>query len=219
MSSRTKSTTKSKPIPCNLQGTTNKCCYYSVRTAVELLLKRPFNKAEKSMFQTYHRLCPRVGDIFSNSIAYFTDMFEAMNITFTRVPAEVTRRRTRRSKGTDAPLWVTVDQIEQALLFGPVLLNVQNMDFSGNRVVHGVGSAGGPDGHCICCYDSNVHDLILKDTNAYRGSCIKLLSKDDLQRGIKVMNTDYGYDRDKQIREQKSAFFISEMYILSKKTI
>jgi hypothetical protein len=218
---REKEKEKREVRPCYRQGE-NTCGYWSVRTAVEWVLGRQFDREEKRVFQTFKDECHSSGSMLDYSTGRFRDHFPhlARYIEFRRVPPlQAAGRRTTRRRGNVASdndkVFVTIDDIREGLSVpgAVLLLNVQNMDFEANKVVHNPGRGG--DAHAICCtaIDEGKDRLILQDTNTHRRSCVKYLHLSKLREGMAEIEAATG-DLERIGRAQRKAFHIAEMYVV-----
>ena len=162
------------------------CCFYSLRTAVEILMGQKFNPLlkeckEPEKFKDFAWCDPNKKDSgaenLDSTIPLFQDYFPNISskIEFTRIPAEQIGRGTRRKK-VASQLFPTYKNITDALAEkGTILVMlIQNYDNSGVEIVKATPEEGQRkmalfNGHCITCMKHQVVDgsdcLVFLDTN------------------------------------------------------
>ena len=216
------------------------CCFYSVRTAVEVALNQKLSSLikelkEKGSFRKF-AVCPKKkydegAENLDTTFPKFMEMFPkiAELLHYERVPQEVQRRGTRNSSVSNK-LFPNKQDILSALKEGYVIIMLlQNYALAKNddgtdtdRIIPyqlKEGETKGPlfNGHCITCIDYECGgDLIFLDTNKEKESCIKRLDMCVLNNGITAVTNAKGLDAPTL---QRQHLYIQEMWKLKKKDI
>ena len=210
------------------------CCFYSVRTAVEVALNQKLSSLikelkEEGSFRKF-AVCPKKkhdegAENLDTTLPKFIEMFPkiAERLHYERVPKEVQRRATRRSSVSNK-LFPNIQDILSALKEGYVIIMLlQNYDNKKTRIIPyqlKKGEKMGPlfNGHCITCIGVDIenNDFIFLDTNKENKSCIKRLSIDVLNNGITAVTNAKGLDAPTL---QRQHLYIQEMWKLKKKDI
>jgi|TARA_B100000767_G_C19645993_1_gene484631 hypothetical protein len=174
----------SGPPFCYQQGESD-CGYYSLRIAAEIALKRRFDSEEDQTFrQEFLNMCLVSGQRLEFSVMHFAEQFPDMSVYFTTE--------------ADVPEFSPTTVIEK-LDAGckAVVLNIQNMDFAGNRLTRG------RYGHNICCVGHGKGKLIFADSNRNRGSCRKTMDIELLQKGFEDIQNVIQHSSDEHEARQK----------------
>lgn len=184
------------PPFCYQQGD-NDCGYYCLRIAAEMALGRKFNSSEIGIFKEHFLpLCLMSGERLEKSTQEFAELFPDMGIYF------VTQEANEYSPATVVE---KLDAGEKVLV-----LNIQNMDFRGQRFVKG------RYGHNVCCIGHDNGKLIFADSNR---PCRKTMDISLLQAGYDAIKaTDGAADlldaRQRVMRTRPT--HISEMFWVTK---
>ena len=157
---------KATPPFCYQQGP-NDCGYYSLRIAAEIALGRKFNASEVKDFKdNFLSLCLMSGERLEKSTEEFSQVFKGMGVYFATEEAV---------EYSPATVIEKLDAGEKVLV-----LNIQNMDFRGKRLVKG------RYGHNICCVGHSDGKLIFADSNR---PCRKTMDISILQGGYEAIQT------------------------------
>lgn len=184
------------PPFCYQQGD-NDCGYYCLRIAAEMALGRKFNADEVSVFKHHFLpLCLMSGERLEKSTQEFAELFPEMGIYF------VTKEANEYSPEA------VVEKLDAGEKV--VVLNIQNMDFRGQRFVKG------RYGHNVCCIGHENGRLIFADSNR---PCRKTMDISLLQAGYDAIKaTDNAADlldaRQRVMRTHPT--HISEMFWVTK---
>lgn len=130
------------------------CCYYSVKTAVEVALGKPLTKKQNATFKEYIKDCPVRGEIFMHTLRLFNETFPDIPVYF-------------------QPVTNSIENIKKAVnTVGPVLCTIVNFDWddkqseiisSMDRNVFNI--------HACCCVGNcninGIEYLVFKDTNSH----------------------------------------------------
>ncbi len=220
------------------QQSGDKCCFYSVRTAVEVALQQKLSSvinklAEEGSFRSF-AACPRKkhdegAENLDTTLPRFMEMFPkiATQLDYERVPKEVQKRATRRT-AVSSKLFPDIPDILNALKEGYVIIMLlQNYDNDKTNIIpyqlkKGKKKADLFNGHCITCIGANLEEevLIFLDTNKEtvgggKKTCIKKLSLNVLQAGIAAVTNARGLDAQTALRQH---LYIQEMWKLKKKS-
>jgi len=162
--------------PCYQQkGDT--CGYWCTRIAVEILLKRKFNKAEEEQFEKYKSMCSKEGVTLFKSCLQFQkyfpqEYFPELEVNFDNVESEVGKFSSDH----------IIEQLDKPNTV--CLLNMQNMDFKGKTFKEC--SKGG--GHNVCCYGYNNTNFLIQDSNQYK---VKRVNKCEKTLARTLVDTGY----------------------------
>ncbi len=213
------------------QQSGDKCCFYSVRTAVEVALQQKISSVIS--FRSF-AACPRKkhdegAENLDTTLPRFMEMFPkiATQLDYERVPKEVQKRATRRT-AVSSKLFPDIPDILNALKEGYVIIMLlQNYDNDKTNIIpyqlkKGKKKAALFNGHCITCIGANLEEevLIFLDTNKEtvgggKKTCIKKLSLNVLQAGIAAVTNARGLDAQTALRQH---LYIQEMWKLKKKS-
>ena len=219
----------------------DKCCFYSVRTAVEVALQQKLSSVinklgEEGSFRSF-AACPRKkhdegAENLDTTLPRFMYMFPkiAALLDYERVPKEEQRRSTRRAP-VSTKLFPDINDIITALKEGyVVIMLLQNYDNDKTKIIpyqlkEGESKAALFNGHCITCIGANLEDkfLIFLDTNketigkgkSKTKSCIKTLAFDVLEKGITAVTSAKGLEAAETALRQH--LYIQEMWKLKQK--
>ena len=93
-------------------------------------------------------------------------------------------RSSRSKTESKSDVFLQVKSLKTFFGFGPeanvLILNVQNMEFSGDRIVYS--SKKSRENHICVCLGYNAGDLIVLDSNKFGKSCIKYISLEYLSK-------------------------------------
>lgn len=176
-------------LPCYQQrGDT--CGYWCTRIAAEILLGRKFRGEELKRFKKYKSMCSREGVTLMLSVVRFNNFFPELGINFDALDNDR----------------VNSKQIEEELdkENTVVLLNMQNMDFSKDRIVENTKEN---YGHNVCCYGYDDTYFYIQDSNKYNKNCKKTLLKELVNKGAKAFEN---VTIDNLRKLNKSVFHIAE---------
>ena len=182
--------------PCWKQNLDYTCSRWSIKIAAKILGEN------LSPWKGWLLTCPKMGDDLDTAIRSFAKAFREISnrlrfkmlnvvggevklteITNKKAPS---RRRTRsRRGGKHLRQFLHVDDIVHVLRPGTVvILQLQNMDWVGDRIV------GGTKDHNICCFGRDKRYLYCDDSNKYKGKCIVKIDMRDLQTSIDDLEKD-----------------------------
>ena len=157
------------PPFCYQQGE-NDCGYYCLRIAAEMAIGRKFNRDEVKVFKEHFLpLCLTSGERLEKSTQEFAQLYPDMGIYF------VTQECNEYSPQA------VVEKLDAGEKV--VILNIQNMKFSGQRFVKG------RCGHNVCCIGHKNGRLIFADSNR---PCRKTMDISLLQAGYDAIKATEG---------------------------
>ena len=212
------------------QQSGDKCCFYSVRTAVEVALQQKISSVIS--FRSF-AACPRKkhdegAENLDTTLPRFMDMFPkvADRLDYERVPREERRRSTRRAP-VAAKLFPDINDVITALKEGYVIIMLlQNYDNDKTKIIpyrlkKGETKAALFNGHCITCIGANLEKEVLiflannkESVGRGKKTCIKTLDFNVLHAGITAVTNAKGLDAQTALRQH---LYIQEMWKLKQK--
>jgi hypothetical protein len=200
--------------PC-YQQKGNDCSRWALRIAAEVLLQK---KIVNKKFNTFAKKCSDAGDYIPSAISEFQTSFPtfAKQLKFSqKYPKKnpMSGRRSRRSKTeSKSDVFLQVKSLKTFFGFGPeanvLILNVQNMEFSGDRIVYS--SKKSRENHICVCLGYNAGDLIVLDSNKFGKSCIKYISLEYLSKSAAEL------EKNPPLGPVKKYMYIAEVFSVLK---
>lgn len=188
-------------LPCH-QQTGKRCSYYSVMISAEITRKSHMNSDEKKEFKRYKNQCAKAGSFLCLSTARFKQCFPNFGVYFNPRGAYFFSDKLEDR-------YVSPNEIKNILDMGKVVvLNIQNMKFSGTEIVHKPRG----EAHSICCIDYDKTRLIFRDSNKCSNTFRKTLRIEPLQKGYDALVDTRG-DLDKLDKVIRRDMYVAEMFI------
>jgi len=179
-------------------------------------------KGGRAQWKRYLNSCPRSGDFLHKSLNTFSEIF--FDIISSKLDikmlfggdADNTQRKTRRSRrGTDTKTkekagglldWPKLKKYIDTTRgkFCVLVLNIQNIDFGGERIIP-KGKQQGGEGHVITCYAYDDEKIYFMDTNKYQNKCPKYMLIEDFVNGVD--------DYDKALRSGEDPLQVGKKYL------